>query len=481
MVPFGTDLLPREFSGESEGETVFTILVHSDYNRCMRKTGRNDPCPCGSGKKYKKCCLVKTCSPPGREDSIKSSLVQEIVLFTRKNHSDTFDVAYEYFWDDFDPVEHLETHILNMADINFWEWFVHDWIPEEEGNRTLIDIYIERSKRLRPEEKEILIRMNKAVISLYEVQEVLPEKGLLLKDLLLGGEYSVMEKAATRSLRKWDIFATRLLQLDGNTIMTGCIYPYPVHDKKAIIDHLKKSFKEYRKDFPEGTMRKFLKQNSDIFNYYWYENMRRPFSPVLMTTSGEPMVFCNALFDIRDRERVRDVLGKMEELEEEGKDVLVWLDKRKDDGPATVLGTISVKNATLKLECNSRERLDRGKMLFLSRLGDLIIHKADTIQDPYQDMKDMPASPRKTESGIPKEIEQEIYTEYMQTYYREWLNKEIPALNGETPLETVKKPWGKKKVTELLKSIENYEEHRKQQGKPWFDTSWLRERLGLGR
>ncbi|MBE0511389.1 MAG: SEC-C domain-containing protein, partial [Gammaproteobacteria bacterium] len=21
------------------------------------KTGRNDPCPCGSGKKYKQCCL----------------------------------------------------------------------------------------------------------------------------------------------------------------------------------------------------------------------------------------------------------------------------------------------------------------------------------------------------------------------------------------------------------------------------------------
>ncbi|WP_181942728.1 SEC-C metal-binding domain-containing protein, partial [Klebsiella pneumoniae] len=23
------------------------------------KIGRNDPCPCGSGKKYKQCCLVK--------------------------------------------------------------------------------------------------------------------------------------------------------------------------------------------------------------------------------------------------------------------------------------------------------------------------------------------------------------------------------------------------------------------------------------
>ena len=24
-----------------------------------KKVGRNDPCPCGSGKKYKKCCLRK--------------------------------------------------------------------------------------------------------------------------------------------------------------------------------------------------------------------------------------------------------------------------------------------------------------------------------------------------------------------------------------------------------------------------------------
>ncbi len=25
-------------------------------SRQIQKTGRNDPCPCGSGKKYKKCC-----------------------------------------------------------------------------------------------------------------------------------------------------------------------------------------------------------------------------------------------------------------------------------------------------------------------------------------------------------------------------------------------------------------------------------------
>jgi uncharacterized protein YecA (UPF0149 family) len=30
-----------------------------DFNQMVKKRkkiGRNDPCPCGSGKKYKKCC-----------------------------------------------------------------------------------------------------------------------------------------------------------------------------------------------------------------------------------------------------------------------------------------------------------------------------------------------------------------------------------------------------------------------------------------
>ena len=35
----------------------------------MLKIGRNAPCPCGSGKKYKKCCL-------SRQDSKKQSFIQ---------------------------------------------------------------------------------------------------------------------------------------------------------------------------------------------------------------------------------------------------------------------------------------------------------------------------------------------------------------------------------------------------------------------
>lgn len=39
------------------GENDFPLDLAVTYQRSDPKVGRNDPCPCGSGKKYKKCCL----------------------------------------------------------------------------------------------------------------------------------------------------------------------------------------------------------------------------------------------------------------------------------------------------------------------------------------------------------------------------------------------------------------------------------------
>jgi hypothetical protein len=33
--------------------------VSPEATKKMSNVGRNDPCPCGSGKKYKQCCLIK--------------------------------------------------------------------------------------------------------------------------------------------------------------------------------------------------------------------------------------------------------------------------------------------------------------------------------------------------------------------------------------------------------------------------------------
>ena len=32
-------------------------IVHGDKELLLERLGRNDPCPCGSGRRYKRCCL----------------------------------------------------------------------------------------------------------------------------------------------------------------------------------------------------------------------------------------------------------------------------------------------------------------------------------------------------------------------------------------------------------------------------------------
>ena len=43
-------ILSEERREEIAKEYKYSLQVHVDH------IGRNDPCPCGSGKKYKKCC-----------------------------------------------------------------------------------------------------------------------------------------------------------------------------------------------------------------------------------------------------------------------------------------------------------------------------------------------------------------------------------------------------------------------------------------
>ncbi|MDK2807768.1 MAG: preprotein translocase subunit SecA, partial [Clostridiales bacterium] len=37
-------------------DRVYDSFENGTYRREGAKVGRNDPCPCGSGKKYKQCC-----------------------------------------------------------------------------------------------------------------------------------------------------------------------------------------------------------------------------------------------------------------------------------------------------------------------------------------------------------------------------------------------------------------------------------------
>lgn len=54
-IRFGVNL---EFPWKADADLEAMIAgVEGSMRKASKKVGRNDRCPCGSGKKYKKCCL----------------------------------------------------------------------------------------------------------------------------------------------------------------------------------------------------------------------------------------------------------------------------------------------------------------------------------------------------------------------------------------------------------------------------------------
>jgi preprotein translocase subunit SecA len=43
-------------SADGDGDGAGDVSIDLPIRRSLPKVGRNEPCPCGSGKKYKNCC-----------------------------------------------------------------------------------------------------------------------------------------------------------------------------------------------------------------------------------------------------------------------------------------------------------------------------------------------------------------------------------------------------------------------------------------
>jgi hypothetical protein len=443
------------------------------------KPGRNDPCPCGSGKKYKKCCLDKDFDKTTSEDSLRKKLIPEILEFAQKKLKHLISDAYSFYWDEFDPEEYIDDQdTMQMADINFLDWFICDW--ESEDGEKVIDSFIVQNRYLKEDELIVLNKLRESIISLYEIQEVFPDKGFIAKDLLLGGNLEIRDRSASRSLVRWDVIAARVTSFEDIYIMPGSIYPYSQGSKDEIIEGIMECFDDYKLDYTDVALRDFLKDEGSIFNFFWCENILNPPEIKLHTTTGEPFLFSKAVFNIKDKGALIAGLKAAENIDEDNESEFIWYVEQQKMDMRTVLGRILLHGDTLTLETNSKERLERGMKLILTIAKGSVVHKINSFESPKQAMKRHKETPlEKPENEIPQEVQQTIYTEYMQKHYEQWIYDKIPAFDNKTPVEASRTKKGREKVKQLLKEIENNEERNKKMGEPYYDISWMWERLKI--
>lgn len=108
-------------------------------------TGRNDPCPCGSGKKYKQCCMLKqaeeqTLQAKGRRFfDRKFKLTKDLYAFLAQKHGGEWTFDHQKVL----PFKANLGYSLDGAG-NMWAYFFRvydnglrgiDWFMEERGHK----------------------------------------------------------------------------------------------------------------------------------------------------------------------------------------------------------------------------------------------------------------------------------------------------------------------------------------------------------
>jgi hypothetical protein len=104
------------------------------------KLGRNDLCPCGSGKKYKHCCLnagtAQAAAPADltwrRMRGLLDGFPNEILRFTKQAYGAS---AVHEAWDKFTGFEALEFDSNTPLMQLFMPWFFNCWAPDPVTTR----------------------------------------------------------------------------------------------------------------------------------------------------------------------------------------------------------------------------------------------------------------------------------------------------------------------------------------------------------
>ena len=177
----------------------------------MDGPGRNDPCPCGSGRKHKSCCLKARETPraPSRLHAFDDAAVDKLVAFGRKRFGSAA----------FSSVARSLPIGFQGRDAAFvvaWLTYVHAW-----DGRPLSAWLLEEG-RPPPDMRDWLASQLASWLSAWEIVAIEEGRGLQLQDLLTGQRRFVEEVAASRSeVIVSDVLLARVVDHAGESVLCG--------------------------------------------------------------------------------------------------------------------------------------------------------------------------------------------------------------------------------------------------------------------
>ncbi len=440
---------------------------------------RNDPCLCGSGKKYKKCCLLKEsvfelrALKEYRFDELKQQMMLNLRAFlSTKLTFDEENILKETF------KKRLNANLSNesmMSYVTFWLLFFHEFA---NGYRGVEWFYNEVGRSLSKEEKDLLenwIELVPKVIKTINYND----EGKFIMDLFTHETFFMPYSENVKNVRPWEISFCLLepfndgYYINGVSTWTGPeVAETLITEIHRLLSSTNKTYEQVVRDFyPEllsiviGENGNFSTKSCDVTNQvltYQVKNKDKVVEQLLK----------NKAFEIDEWE------------EDKGNGKMVWVgewycyeDSELEDPIylSKSYGQLVVNNNEITITGFSKEKVNEFENWLEQYKNDITLTKRDEIV--YR----IPNSDQYVSYyNILSENTPQHFAFYAQTRLR-WfdLNKPFMGPNSLSPREM--KVRGK--IEELEALLQKFEYHSfltlKGAAPQTEDFNWIRNELGL--
>jgi len=464
--------------------------------------GRNDPCPCGSGKKYKQCCGKPEAPPTPSADSHEGA-VERAVAWLAQQHRKAFAVALEegidgaafgWFDDDDDAVREamagLDDALWQQLQLNLTEWLLAEGDIKVKGEmQRVADLLLGSSgPLLSVGQRAWLAQLAQRPLRLYDVTDVVPGTCVTLCDALDAAEAPIVvtEREGSRSMRPGMQIGARVMAVAGGHQLSGAVYPFSMLSGRAMQEELREFLTQPSRHEEDNVLTMGL-----LIIKGWLAQYLRP-APLpsfVHSHTGEPLLFTTDHYEVQSWPALEAALAAQPDVpgEQSGAwDRLIECEDGLTRSQATIAREPGGRRASLLYK--TAGLAEQGRPWFEALAGGSVKFLLREVSDPKGLLSnaDLSKTPATRGSGLPQGLDPGALADaiagVVKRSYAHWADEPIPALNGQTPRQAIGSATGLERVKGLLRSYQDGEVRMAaQQGRAEISYQFLWDELGLQR
>jgi len=465
------------------------------------KIGRNDPCPCGSGKKYKHCCLLSETGAKPVESSALSAQRKAHEYLDARFHSQSTGILTDDFFLLFDDEDELRDALAeldagyqSMLNININDWLLCEGEYERRGDwkRGVDWVLDDKQLRLSDAERTYLRASALAPLHLYEITAIEPGRGLCLRDLheIGAAVRFVHEVAASHGVSEANVIGVRLIEDTDNTLrIGGAVYPLDRTAALSILEDIRlaevgddaESLPAEPAGLDNGLIAALIRDE-------WLATVLIPPElPEMVTRSGEPMLLIDDEYEVLDLAALQAALDAEDDVLSDRDNGWVRLLPTGDAGSGQILTSINPGETAgrIVLFHRSTSLAEQGREWFGRVAGNAVRHHERRVIDPTELLAQQADNPRSRPAkleGITPEEHTAAVSSMLQSTYADWCDAPLPIFDDATPRAMIATREGRERVRFLLRTYELSEQQQAaEQDRPAAGYEFLWERLGLTR